>query len=140
MMKCVMLLLMSLSLPKIPAQLHTHLYASPKSHRPKDCKQSQIIFQWRKMSVCVCVCVCVCYPFSFPVSVSWEDFFLSNISKYNVTLKLTGALSPEHYFSKGFELLKMGLSWEFVCSPDCKDSGSRNDAFHHRAIPPPVLC
>lgn len=56
-MKCVMLLLMSLSLPKIPAHLHTHLYASPKSHRPKDCKQSQIIFQWRKMSVCVYVCV-----------------------------------------------------------------------------------
>ena len=56
-MKRVMLLLMSLSLPAIPAQWQIHIYASLKLHRPEDCKPSQIIFQQRKMCVCVCVCV-----------------------------------------------------------------------------------
>ena len=28
-------------------------------------------------------------------------------------------LGPECYFSQGFELLKMGLEWEFVCSREC---------------------
>lgn len=60
------------------------------------------------------VCVCVCNPFSPSVEISGKIPF-SHISKYNFTLKLTEILGPEHYFSQGFELLKMGLEWQTVC-------------------------
>ena len=122
MMKRVMLLLMSLGLPQVPAQLHTHTCVSPKSHRPDDSKQPPFILQQRKMRVCVC------FPhLHSQYRVRWENFFLSNISKDSFTLNLIAALSPEHDSSKSLELPKVRPSWEFVGSPNCKDFISRNN-------------
>ena len=54
MMKCVMLLLLleSWSLPRVPTQLHIRMDASPGSHTPEDCKESQIFSMEKSVYVC----------------------------------------------------------------------------------------
>ena len=118
MMKRVMLLLMSLGLPQVPAQLHTHTCASPKSYRPDDSKQPPFILQRRKM----------CFPhlqsqYRSGGTISFSQTFQKTISPW--TWLQHSALSM--ILQRVLSYRRQDHHGSLYAAPDCKGSVSRNN-------------